>query len=174
MNKKTLLTILICLILMVSGYFLGTYLKNTIDNTKNNQVDNKKEDKPIAPAESKETILNKLIGEWGTCQEAACYGIIVAKNDQDEYTYLPYVMWSEFGGTGTIKNITKIENDKYQLTIYFKAFDSPEITSPERTEEITIDYKDISSSIIYINDNKYELVVGDREEFYQLRVNYPN
>lgn len=174
MNKKTLFTIIICLILMVSGYFLGTYLKNTIDNAKNNEEGNKEEEKTTDSIEDSNLFLNQLLGEWGTCQENSCYGIIVNKNDQDEYTYLPYVMWSEFGGTGTIQKVSKIEDDKYRLTIYFKAYDSPEITSSERTEEITIDFKDISSRTIYIDNTKYELVVGDREEFYQSKVNYQN
>lgn len=169
MNKKNILTVIICLILMVSGYFLGTYLKNTIDNAKNNQVD-KQDDKQADKEEDPSLVLTKLVGEWGTCQESGCYGVIVNKNDQNEYTYLPYVMWSEFGGSGIIQKVNKIEDDKYKFTIYFPEYDGMEISLPERTEEFTIDFKDSESRTIYINENKYELVVGDREEFYNSRV----
>lgn len=172
--KKGIITTLICLLLMVSGYFLGTYLMNTIDNTKNKQVDkqedNKQENKPTDKVEDPSLVLTKLIGEWGNCRESGCYGVIVNKNEQNEYTYLPYVMWSEFGGSGIIQNVNKVKDDKYKFTIYFPAYDGMESSSPERTEEFTMDFKDIESRTIYINENKYELVVGDREEFYKSRV----
>lgn len=161
--KTIIIVVLLCIIILFIGIFCGMKLNksNVTETPNNNTVEEVKEP-------TTDEVLASMVGEWGMCfGEYDCRGLFVGKNDNGEYYYTPYIMWSEGSGSGTIKNLEKVEDSKYKLTVYFAGYEDELGSAPERTNEYVVDVKDISTNILYVESNKYQLINGDREEFFR-------
>ena len=164
-----LLAVIIILLVVIVVLFVN--LINIKDNEKyqNSENDNKKVDnvlnKDEIQNESNEDILNVFVGEWGMCDENnGCYGVIIAKDDKNSYTYNPYFMWSDGGNIGTINSVVKIDDNKYELMIYFPERESAGSFYEESNEKIIISK---NNDDIEINNIRYQKITIDREEFFQ-------
>ena len=158
-KKNIIIAVLLLVILFLIGMLFGAVLKGT--KNENPPVENTTEEEPTT-----DEILSSLVGEWGHCKgEYNCDGIIVSKNN-DKYTYAQYIMWSEGTPAGEIQNINKTDNKKYELTVYYAGYEDVESSAPERTEKYNINITDLPLEILYVNDNKYQKVTGDRETFF--------
>lgn len=165
--KTIIIFVLVGIIILMIGVFVGTKI------SKKDMEEAPKEDSPkVEEKEEKEKstdeVLASLVGEWGMCiGEYNCRGIIIDKSG-DSYTYTPYIMWSEFGDVGVIKEIKKTQDDKYKLTVYYDGFED-EIGnfSPEQTLDYEINLKEIEDNNLYVGLEKYVRVSGDRETFFR-------
>lgn len=159
-NKKNIIIIvLLCVIILLIGIIMGVLLnKKLIDNTTSEE--------PTKELTTEE-ILASIDGEWGMCKaEYECYGIITRK-DEGTYYYVPYLMWSEFGDQGTVENTEKIDDNTYKITVHYPGYENMEGSSLEQTLEYTIDLSKVSDDILYVDNDKYQKVTGDREAFFQ-------
>ena len=170
-NSLIILVVILCLLVLgMGGYIVYDKVlsnKENIDEQQNDNLTNQ-----TNKAEQQEEILSsddllyKLTGEWGTCKDNSCYGIIIGKRDNGEYYYTPYLMWSEGGASGTVNNSEYKEKDVYLLTVYYAAYDNIESSGIEHTDEYEINISEISSNVLYINDTKYQKITIDRETFF--------
>ena len=162
MKKEKIKTITIIFLLFIIVLFIGIICGMLLDKkTTDDDVVETSNDL------TKEEVLTSLVGEWGMChKEYGCNGIIIGKDEDGSYYYSPYVMWSEGGDKGTIKSIERINSNKYKLTIYFPGYENEMGSSPEQTIDYTVDISEISSEILYVESIKYQLIIGDREAFF--------
>lgn len=162
MNKdnKKIITIVICLIFFAIGILVGYFIcKKTIPL---NEKEPDKEDK--SNSEEKVNITNQILGDWGMClDEWDCYGINITKNDNEEYFYEPYIMWSESAGAGKVINTEKVNDHKYILTIHYDAYEDFEVSSKEQTVEYVIDISKLSENILISSSKEYHKITKDRE-----------
>lgn len=158
-NNNGLIVLIVILCLLVIG--LGGYIvyDKVINKEKPNEQSNEKQ-------LTTDELLNKLTGEWGTCNEGSCQGKIIGKRENGEYYYTPYLMWSEFGASGTIKKAEYKEKNVYILTVYYAAYENMESSGDEHTDEYEINISEVYSNIIYINNIKYQKITTDRETFF--------
>lgn len=176
-NTLIVLVVVLCLLVLgLGGYIVyDKVLSKDGKITEQSNVDEQQEDKSTNQTNdakqqekvlSSDELLNNLTGEWGTCKDNSCYGIIIGKRDNGEYYYTPYIMWSDGGTSGTVKNSEYKEKDVYLLTVYYAAYDNIESSGIEHTDEYEINISEVSSDIIYINDTKYQKITTDRETFF--------
>jgi len=175
-NNKGVIALLIIIIAILSAlcvlFATGTISFNTNKENDNkineniNMNDTDGEDNKNINELTTNEVLSQLVGEWGICNgEYDCRGIIISKNN-DKYTYIPYIMWSEGGIGGEIQNVNIISKNQYELIVYFAGYESVESSAPEQTIKYNIDIKDLALETLYVNDNKYKKVTGDRETFF--------
>ncbi len=98
--------------------------------------------------------------------EYDCEGIIIGK-DNNNYSYTPYRMWSEFGSKGIIEKTEKTEDGKYTLTIHHEAYEDDFSSSPEYTIDQTIGISEVANNILYVGTVKFQKIEGDRETFFR-------
>ena len=112
-------------------------------------------------------VLDSLIGEWGFCDgEYNCRGIIISKNN-DKYIYTPFIMWAGGRAGGEVKSVSKIGNNEYEITVYFAAYENEESSAPEQTIKYNVDTTKVTEERLYVDDYKYQKVIGDREIFFE-------
>ena len=161
--KTAIIVVLLGLVILFAGIFYGISLNKDkpVETPENNTI---KEQEEVTT----DKILASIVGEWGTCDgEDGCRGIFIGKDDNDEYYFTPYIMWSEGGDRGTIKLINNVEGKKYKLTVYFAGYEDEMGSAPERTLGYLVDVSEVESDILYIENAKYQLITGDREEFFR-------
>ncbi len=173
-KKVTFSLIIQCGIFILLGIIAGILITNQL-NKKPEPEKVKKEEKTELKEEKKELttdeVLSSIVGEWGMCLgEYNCRGIIISKSDNN-YTYTPYIMWSDGGQAGDITNIEKIEENIYKLTIHYKGYNNELGSAPEQTIENRINISEISSQALYIGDTQYQKITGDRETFFKSIMN---
>lgn len=156
-----LIVFLCLLVLGLGGYIVYDKFISKEETPETDNTEEVQEDKLTI-----DELLNKLTGEWGTCENGTCYGIFMGKRENGEYYYTPYLMWSEGGASGTIKNSLYKEKDVYSLTVYYAAYEDIESSGPEHTDEYEINISEISSNIIYVDKVKYQKILTDRETFF--------
>ncbi len=164
-TKNIIIIILLCIIFFLIGILSKGYFdkKGNVKDTSNDFIE---EQNTTNTSEENDISLDNLVGDWGTCDgEYSCKGIIVSKVDATYY-YTPYIMWSEYGGRGEIKKITKTKENQYEMEVYYEGYENEMSSAPEETLNYKLDISDISNNIIYINEEKYQKIVGEREAFY--------
>ena len=169
-KKVTFSLIVQCGIFILLGVIAGILITNQL-NQKPTPEEPKEEEKEEVKEEKKELtteeVLNSIIGEWGMCLgEYNFRGIIVSKGDNN-YTYTPYIMWSDGGQSGDITNTVKVEDNIYKITIHYKGYNNELGSSPEQTIENRINISEVSSQVLYIGDTQYQKITGDRETFFK-------
>lgn len=164
-----LIIIVIETILLAAASIYIIYNGKVISEKESPKVDPPiKESKENQQTETKEEVLEELIGEWGMClKEYDCRGIIIAKTKNSEFTYTPYIMWSEGGVAGKIKTFEKISEKVYKISVYYAAYNNEMSSGPEQTIEYTIDINNIKENNIKIDNKVYQKIVGDRESFFK-------
>lgn len=171
-KKNNIKFIIECGIFIMLGIIIGILITNQTD--KKPKEEQPKEEKIEEVQETKEKeptteeILNSIEGEWGRCAGSYnCRGLIVSKGDNNEYTYTPYIMWSDGGEAGEIQEVTKIEEKKYNVKVHFKGYSNELGSSPESTVEYKVDLSELDSQKIKIEENTYQKIIGDRETFFK-------
>ena len=157
-DKKTIIiVILLCVIACLVGFILGK-----------DKLFNKEEPTPEPVVEvTNEEALATAIGEWGRCTEKySCYGVFISQNEENEFTFSEYLMWSEWGPVGKIQKIEKLADNKFELTVHYDKVENEEFSYEESTETHTIDLSELTNNAIEVDDQKYEKITGDREEFF--------
>lgn len=162
-----LLAVIVFLLIVIVVLFIN--LTSIKTNEQNLQSNNSNVDgvlnENITQTESDEYVLNMFVGEWGMCDENnGCYGVIIAKDGNNNYTYNPYFMWSDGGNIGSINSVKKMDNNEYELTVYFPERESAGSFYEESTEKIVIS---MNNNDIVINNIKYQKITIDREQFFQ-------
>ncbi len=174
-DKKSTITLIIeCGILILLAIIAGILITNKINEKreKSPKEEIKENDNIESKEPSTEEILSSIEGEWGMCfGNYDCRGLIISKGENNKYTYTPYIMWSDGGETGEVQEITKIENNIYKLKVYYKGYSNELGSAPERTDEYKINIDELTSQIIYIGENKYQKITGDRETYFQSIMN---
>ncbi len=162
-TKNIIIFVLLGVIILLIGIICGVMLNKKVTN----ETPIKEEEKEEVKEPTTDEVLSLLVGEWGTCAGYYnCYGLIVSQ-DGNNYTYTPYVMWSEFGGNGNIQKVESLGDNKYKLTVYFPAYEDELNSSPERTGEYTVDITNAKNNELYFGETKYQKITGDREAFFQ-------
>lgn len=166
-KKKEILAIITCIAFLLAGIFIGYFYSQNRKNSSESQIEkedalDKKDDQT-----SKE-ILNRVVGEWGTCSgDNTCYGINITKEKEEEYYYEPYVMWSESTGSGKITSVEKVNEQKYIFTVHYDAVDGIEMSREESTVETVVNTSKIEEGILIISGTEYQKIEGDRDQKYQ-------
>lgn len=116
---------------------------------------------------SGEEILDKAIGAWGMCNgERSCYGINIAKDEQKNYIYRPYQVWSDGFYGGNVENIEKTSNYTIRVTVHYNAVHNMLVDIDEYTSKYVIDISKIDKDIIIVDGDEYQKIVGDTETFF--------
>ena len=165
-NKKSnIIIVILCMIFLVLGIILGIIVYDKIINkvkpTEPTVLEEPKEEE-LTQAE----LLTKISGEWGTCKDGSCYGLIISKKENGEYYYTPYLMWSEGTPGGIVKQTSKVEKDTYKVTVHYDAYEDFESSGIEHTDEYKINISEVDTNVIYINETKYQKITIDREKFF--------
>ena len=174
-KKNTITFIIECGIFILLGVIAGILITNQTNNKPKDEKHNeekqvqkeKKEEVKEEIGPTNNEILNSVIGEWGMCTDEDCRGITISKEDNDKYTFTPYIMWSDGFDSGEIQELIKIENNVYSFKVYYKGFSNEIGSAPERTIEYKINIGELDSKNLYVEGKKYQKIEGNRESFFQ-------
>ena len=156
----------IILILLVLCILFATG-KLTFNASKpSEEKEEEKIQEPVVVELTREELMDKLAGEWGTCVDGSCFGIMVSKKDDNTYSYTSYLMWSDGINNGVVTDTSMAEENKYNVTVYFPPYEDMMNTYYEHTNNYLINISDIESNVIYIGDTKYQKITTDRESFF--------
>ena len=164
-NGIVALLVVVIIILLVLVILLAT---ETI-SFKSQTTNNTKDDTQIIENNDtlKEEILDKAIGEWGMCDNNhACYGINIAKSQEQKYTYRPYQMWSDGFYGGNVEIIEKTNDTTITLTVHYEAVHNMVTDIEEHTNKYVIDISKVDQNIIIVDSVEYKKIIGDRELFF--------
>ena len=173
-NKKykIILIILVIITIILSGYLIYVKLLHDKDFQDNNKEMNN--NNYILSDYENTQLLNNLIGDWGICNKTSCHGLEIIKKG-NAYYYTFYMPWSGgFRQAKIISNLKRVGNNKYEIVGYYEPTTADSIFGEQEAKEetITINIDKINSNIIIVNSNNvYEKITGDREDFYQSKLN---
>ncbi len=170
MNKKVVVTVSILfigLLLMIGSFFLlrSIHRKNNIIN--NNQViDNEKIKEELTDGEL-QIFLDSISGDYLAKSDSGDgVGIIIRKQD-NKYTYLSYLLNSEYRNAGIITNVNREGNNRYILTVYYSLFSNEAYLYPAENWEVIMDVSKIEdgkirvdSYMVYNDKDKYNVKVS--------------
>lgn len=170
MNKKVVVTVSILfigLLLMIGSFFLlrSIHRKNNIIN--NNQViDNEKIKEELTDGEL-QIFLDSISGDYLAKSDSGDgVGIIIRKQD-NKYTYLSYLLNSEYRNAGIITKVNREGNNRYILTVYYSLFSNEAYLYPAENWEVIMDVSKIEdgkirvdSYMVYNDKDKYNVKVS--------------
>lgn len=166
MDKNKIITVLLGIILLliglIGGYFLGTTSHKEVpnENLSNNNKLNDDEEKEL----TKDELLAKISGEYIAKLEEPnnmYTGMYITKDTNGEYTYLEYRSATSFRSAGRITEVEKGTNKgQYSLTIYYKAEKNEAFEYNEETVYKTIDITKIDEGIIIKDGTEYKKYNG--------------
>ena len=170
MNKKVVVTVSILFIgvlLMIGSFFLlrSIHRKNNIIN--NNQViDNEKIKEELIDSEL-QIFLDSISGDYLAKNDSGDgVGIIIRKQD-NKYTYLSYLLNSEYRNAGIITKVNREGNNRYILTVYYSLFSNEAYLYPAENWEVIMDVSKIEdgkirvdSYMVYNDKDKYNVKVS--------------
>lgn len=138
--------------------------ENTNSSTINNEVENT-DGSSISSTE----MLDKIVGNWGRVNGMACYLISISRKD-NKYTFNSVEYGTDGGLFGEVVEHKSIDSDKLYLKVHFPERVNEVGETPEQTSEYVINISELSSNILIINNNKWEIVTGTLEEFFNSKI----
>jgi len=139
---KKINTIVICLFSILIGIVIGYFLFNNKNGNTNNST------------EKSVNLLESIEGVWF---ESSGLGVVI-EEQKSQYTF--NFIQDSTGATpaGLIKNIINKGNNKYEIEVFYEAYDGEMTSRPERTTHHNIDISNIKNNQITVDNETFDYI----------------